>query len=70
LDIGGDMRERPICYDPDADHVQAMIVSIDQYKWRATLDIQTHRDRGGVRTARRQALEQRVFRGLLVGVKG
>jgi hypothetical protein len=47
-----------------------MIVSIDQYEWRTTLDIQTHRDRGGVPTARRQALEQRVFRGLLVGVKG
>jgi hypothetical protein len=39
-------------------------------EWRTTLDIQTLRDRGGVPTARRQALEQRVFRGLLVGVKG
>lgn len=36
---------------------------------RTTLDIQTHRDRSGVPTARRQALEERAFRGLLVRVK-
>jgi hypothetical protein len=35
-----------------------------------TLDIQTHRDRGGMPTARRQALEQRALGGLLVRVKG
>jgi hypothetical protein len=37
---------------------------------RTTLDIQTHRDRGGVPTARRQALEKRALSGLLVRVKG
>jgi hypothetical protein len=37
---------------------------------RTTLDIQTHRDRGGVPTARRQAIEERVLSGLLVRVKG
>jgi hypothetical protein len=39
-------------------------------EWRTTLDIQTHRDRGGVPTARRQALEERALSGLLVRVKG
>jgi hypothetical protein len=39
-------------------------------EWWTALDIQTHRDRGGMPTARRQALEERVLGGLLVRVKG
>jgi hypothetical protein len=39
-------------------------------EWRATLDIQTHRDRGGMPTARRQALEERALGGLIVRVNG
>jgi len=39
-------------------------------EWRTTLDIQTHRDRGGVPTARRQALEERALSGMLVRMKG
>jgi hypothetical protein len=39
-------------------------------EWRTTFDIQTHRDRGGVPTARRQTLEDRALSGMLVRVKG
>ena len=53
---------RPAQLSPGADEAAG--------EWRTTLYIQTHRDRGGVPTARRQALEERLFRGLLVRVKG
>jgi hypothetical protein len=39
-------------------------------EWRATFDIQTHRDRGSVPTARRQTFEERALRGALVRMKG
>lgn len=39
-------------------------------EWRTTLDIQAHRDRGRMPTARRQTLEERSFGDLLVRVKG
>jgi hypothetical protein len=39
-------------------------------EWRTTVDIQTHRDRCGMPTTRRQALEERALSGMLVRVKG
>ena len=39
-------------------------------EWRTTLDIQTHSGRGGVPTARRQALEERALSSSFVRVKG
>ena len=58
----GTVRCRPAQLSPSADEAAG--------EWRTTLDIQTHRDRGGVPTARRQALEERALSGLLVRVKG
>jgi hypothetical protein len=60
--VSGTGRCRPTHLSPGSDEAAG--------EWRTTLDIQTHRDRGGVPTARRQALEERPFRGLLVRVKG
>ena len=60
--ISGTGRRRPAQLSPGADEAAG--------EWRTTLDIQTHRDRGGVPTARRQALEERLLSGLLVRVKG
>ena len=58
----GSGRSRPAQLSPGADEAAG--------EWRTTLDIRTHRDRGGVPTARRQALEERALSGLLVRVKG
>ena len=60
--ISGTGRRWPTQLSPGADEAAG--------EWRTTLDIQTHRDRGGVPTARRQALEERALSGLLVRVKG
>lgn len=60
--VSGTGRCRPAQLSPGADEAAG--------EWRTTLDIQTHRDRGGVPTARRQALEERALSGLLVRVKG
>ena len=60
--VSGSGRSRPAQLSPGADEAAG--------EWRTTLDIQTHRDRGGVPTARRQALEERALSGLLVRVKG
>jgi hypothetical protein len=60
--VSGTGRCRPAQLSPSADEAAG--------EWRTTLDIQTHRDRGGVPTARRQALEERLLSGLSVRVKG
>jgi hypothetical protein len=60
--VSGTGRCRPAQLSPGADEAAG--------EWRTTLDIQTHRDRGGVPTARRQALEERALGGMLVRMKG
>src|SRR4029453_5720106 len=60
--VSGTGRCRPVQLSPGADEAAC--------EWRATLDIQTHRDRGGVPTARCQALEERALGGMLVRMKG
>jgi len=60
--VSGTGRCRPAQLSPGADEAAG--------EWRTTLDIQTHRDRGGVPTARRQALEERALSGMLVRVEG
>jgi hypothetical protein len=60
--VSGSGRCRPAQLSPGADEAAG--------EWRTTLDIQTHRDRGGVPTARRQALEERALSGMLVRMKG
>jgi hypothetical protein len=60
--VPGTGRCRPAQLSPGADEAAG--------EWRTTLDIQTHRDRGGVSTARRQALEERALSGMLVRVEG
>jgi hypothetical protein len=60
--VSGTGRRRPAQLSPGANESAG--------EWRTTLDIQTHRDRGGVPAARRQALEERLLSGLSVRVKG
>ena len=60
--VSGTGRCRPAQLSPGADEAAG--------EWRTTLDIQTHRDRGGVPTARCQALEERALSGILVRMKG
>ena len=60
--VSGTGRCRPAQLSPGADEAAC--------EWRTTLDIQTHRDRGGVPTARCQALEERALSGMLVRMKG
>jgi len=60
--ISGTGRHRPAQLSSGPDNAAS--------EWRTTLNIETHRDRGGVPTARRQAIEERAYRGLLVRVKG
>lgn len=59
--VSGTGRCRPAQLSPGADEAAG--------EWRTTLDIQTHRDRGGMPTARRQTLEERALGGLVVRVK-
>jgi hypothetical protein len=61
--VSGTGRCRPAQLSPGAHEAAG--------EWRTTLDIQTHRDRGGMPTARRQTLEEkeRVLGGLVVRVK-
>ena len=60
--VSGTRRCRPAQLSPGADEAVG--------EWRTALDIQTHRDRSGMPTARRQTLEERALSGLLVRVKG
>jgi hypothetical protein len=60
--VSGPGRCRPAQLCPGADETAG--------EWRTALDIQTHRDRGGVPTARRQALEERMRSGMRIRVKG
>jgi hypothetical protein len=60
--VSGAGRRWPAQLSPSADEAAG--------ERRTTFDIQTHRDRGRVPTARRQALEKRALGGLLVRVKG
>jgi len=60
--VSGTGRCRPVQLSLGADEAAG--------KWRTTLDIQTHRDRGSVPTARHQALEERALSGMLVRMKG
>ena len=60
--VSGTGRCRPAQLSPGADEAAG--------ERRTTLDIQTHRDRGGVPTARRQALEERALSVMLVRMKG
>jgi hypothetical protein len=59
--VSGTGRCRPAQLSPGAHEAAG--------EWRTTLDIQTHRDRGGMPTARRQTLEERALGGLVVRVK-
>lgn len=59
--ISGTGRRWPAQLSPGPDNAAS--------EWRTTLNIETHRDRGGVPTARCQAIEESAFCGLLVRVK-
>jgi hypothetical protein len=59
--ISGASRRWPIQLSPGPDNAAS--------EWRTTLNIETHRDRGSVPTARCQSIEECAFRGLLVCVK-